>query len=123
MTTFVLVRGAWHGGWFPCQTGGSPVEYQLRSYRVKPGEMDEWVAEWKERVYPVRQNQGFLVVGAWTVEDDDRFVWILGYDGPESFADADAAYYASPERSQLTPDPARHLDEAEHKMMRSVLGT
>jgi ribosomal protein L11 methylase PrmA len=99
------------------------VEYQLRSYGVKPGEMDEWVAEWKANVYPVRLSQGFVVVGAWVVEADNRFLWILGYDGPGTFADADAAYYASPERSQLTPDPARHLDEAEHKMMLSVLVT
>jgi len=99
------------------------VEYQLRSYRVKPGEMDEWVAEWKANVYPFRLSQGFVVVGAWVVATENRFLWILGYDGPGTFADADAAYYSSPERSQLTPDPARHLDEVEHTMMLSVLDT
>jgi NIPSNAP len=123
MTTFVVAHGAWRGGWVPYRTGGRPVEYQLRSYLVKPGEMDEWVTEWKERVYPVRQSQCFVVVGAWVVEADNRFLWILGYDGPGTFTDADAAYYASPERAQLTPDPVRHLDDAEHKMMRSVLAT
>jgi len=95
------------------------VEYQLRTYRVKPGEMDDWVAEWRQHVVPLRRAKGFEVFGGWRGERDDTFVWIVGYEG--SFAEADAAYYASPERAAISPDPARHLGNVETRMLRRVL--
>lgn len=38
----------------------------------------------------------------------DRFLWLLSHDGTEdSFRSGDAAYYASPARTSLDPDPAK----------------
>ncbi|MDP9231829.1 MAG: NIPSNAP family protein [Actinomycetota bacterium] len=95
------------------------MQYQLRSYEVRPGEMEEWLEEWSRLVLPLRLEHGFELVGAWRVEDGDRFVWILAYDG--DFATADADYYASPARAALDPDPARHLENAETRMLHSVV--
>ncbi|MGH2817171.1 MAG: NIPSNAP family protein [Actinomycetota bacterium] len=94
--------------------------YQLRSYVVKPGEMDEWLTEWREKVVPLRLKFGFEIVSAWVIEEEDRFVWIVGHDG--DFAARDDDYYASPERENMDPDPARHLASTETKLMTSVLG-
>ena len=97
------------------------TEYMLRDYRVKRGEMGEWLQEWREKVYPLRLHFGFKVLGAWTV-GDDRFVWILGHDGGKGeFEKADERYYSSEERKALKPDPARHLLEVKHWMMDDVL--
>lgn len=95
------------------------MTYQLRSYVVKSGEMDEWLTEWRSKVVPLRRKFGFEIVGAWVIDDASRFVWIVGYDG--DFVAQDEAYYASPERKAITPDPARHLDVVETEMMRAVL--
>jgi hypothetical protein len=95
------------------------MTYQLRSYVVKQGEMDEWLTEWRDKVLPLRRKFGFEIVGAWVIEDESRFVWIVGHDG--DFAARDEAYYASPERKAIAPDPARHLDDVETKMLRSVV--
>jgi NIPSNAP len=84
---------------------------QLRRYRVADGQMRDWVQEWEENVRPLREAHGFKVLGAWAVEGTDEFVWVIAHDGPGTFAEADAAYYASPERVALDPDPARHLVE------------
>jgi NIPSNAP len=89
-------------------------------YTVRPGAMDAWVAEWREHVYPLRRALGFSIPAAWVVEDGDRFVWLLEYDGAEYEA-ANAAYYDSPERQALDPDPARHLSATEHWPLLSVL--
>ena len=97
------------------------VFYQLRDYRTKPGELTAFIDEWRAGVVPLRQQFGFTVIGAWAIEAEDRFVWILGYDGPE-FEARDAAYYDSPERAALEPDPARRIAEMEIRMMTSVLG-
>ncbi len=91
--------------------------HQLRMYTIKPGEMSEWLAEWTSHIVPLRRRFGFEVVGAWTVDGEDRFVWILRYPGPKSWAEADAEYYTSPERTALTPNPARHLASQEHWLM------
>ena len=48
----------------------APVEYQLRDYRVKPGEMKEWIDEWRSKIYPLRLSLGFKVVGAWTKPEE-----------------------------------------------------
>jgi hypothetical protein len=92
------------------------VEYQLREYDVKPGEMADFVREWREQIVPLRSSFGFDVVGAWTV-GDERFVWIIGH---EDFATADRAYYESPERAALVPDPTRHLARVGTTMLTPV---
>ena len=93
------------------------MKFQLREYTVKPGEMDEWIAEWRSKVAPLREKMGFEILGAWTVDGTDRFVWIIGYDGPKSWDEANDDYYASPERKALDPDPARHLTKTETRLM------
>ena len=85
------------------------MEYRLRIYTVKAGAMPTWIDEWRRLVRPLREKLGFEVVGAWASEDEDTFVWLLGYDGPGGYEAANVAYYASPERAALDPDPARHL--------------
>jgi len=60
------------------------------------------------------------VVGAWTAGVNE-FVWILRYEGPKTWAEADAAYYGSPERKAIEPNPARHIETTEELMMSPVL--
>jgi hypothetical protein len=93
------------------------VQDQLRIYTIKPGEMADWLQEWRATVLPLRVKLGFVVLGPWVIEEQNLFVWILRYAGPGSFDEADAAYYESAERKTLDPDPARHLARTEHRMM------
>jgi hypothetical protein len=92
------------------------VDWQLRIYRIKEGELDEWVEEWRQHVAPLRRLHGFQVLGPWI--QDRTFVWLLGYSVAGGFDAADARYYASDERKQLDPDPARHIEEQQHHMIR-----
>jgi hypothetical protein len=84
--------------------------------------MDAFLDAWLRGVYPLRRRFGFAFAGAWRIEGADEFVWIIGYDGPESFAAADKRYYESEERKRLSPDPAQYIDAPVSQMMRSVLG-
>ena len=85
------------------------MTWQLRLYRIHDGEWDEWVREWKESIAPLRRELGFDVRGPWRA-GDGRFVWMIGH---EDFDTADTAYYESPARTGLAPDPARHIAEIE----------
>jgi hypothetical protein len=84
------------------------MQWQLRRYALR--DFDAFAREWRERVLPLRRAQGFNVLGPWR-DEDGRFVWIVGH---EDLARADAEYYASPERAAIAPDPARHVETAEH---------
>jgi ribosomal protein L11 methylase PrmA len=98
----------------------SMKQYQLRIYSVKRGEMKDWLTEWREKIAPLRREHGFVVVGSWFSEKEDRFVWILGWDGDGTYEEADRRYYDSPQRKALAPDPARHVERVEHMMMSST---
>jgi hypothetical protein len=93
------------------------MQFQLRDYQVKPGEMTEWVSEWSAHIRPLRERFGFRVVGAWTIANEHRFVWILAH---ADFETADRSYYDSAERRALEPDPARHLARAVQHFMERV---
>jgi len=89
-------------------------------YTIKPGEMAAWLDEWTRLIVPLRRRHGFEIIGAWTVDKEDQFVWILRYAGPKTWQEADDAYYASPDRTSMHPDPARHIEKTEHWMMAPV---
>jgi hypothetical protein len=85
---------------------------QMRDYRIRAGELDRFVDEWRANVAPIRQSTGFRIPAAWTVPEEDRFIWLLAHDGDwDAFVKADEAYYASPARTSLDPDPARLIVE------------
>jgi hypothetical protein len=84
---------------------------QLRDYRITDGSLDQFVDEWRRHLAPLRRELGFAISGAWTVEGESRFVWLLTFPGDwDAFEEADQRYFASPERAAVDPDPARLID-------------
>jgi hypothetical protein len=69
----------------------------------------------------LRLKHGFRIEGAWVVPDRDQFIWILSYDGPEDWTTKDAAYYTSPERVTMDPDPRQYIEQAEEYFVTSAL--
>jgi hypothetical protein len=94
---------------------------QLRDYRIRPGELDRFVEEWRSQLAPLRRSLGFEIAGAWTIPGEDRFVWLLAHPGEwDAFEQADAAYFASPERAGFDPDPARLIEEQRNVRLSEV---
>ena len=92
------------------------MQWQLRMYRVKDGELETFTQEWRDQILPLRRSLGFEVVGPW-LSDDGQFVWLIGHEDIES---ADRTYYKSPERAALDPDPARHLTDIRTWLMEEL---
>lgn len=44
---------------------------------------------------PLRLELGFTLGGAWFDRKRNQFVWLISYDGPETFAEPNAMYWAS----------------------------
>ena len=85
---------------------------QFRDYRITDGSLDQFVAEWRRHLEPLRRELGFTIPGAWTVDGESRFVWLLTYPGDwEAFEVADQRYFASPQGAAISPDPARLIEQ------------
>lgn len=82
------------------------MEVELRDYTVAPGHMDDWLSGWRDGIMPLRSQCGFTLLGAWLDAGQNRFIWVLGYDGAESFDVAEDRYHRLPERIVLNPDPS-----------------
>lgn len=82
---------------------------QLREYTIAPGRLDEFADLWARTVRPLRQRKGFTVEGAWRLPSEGRFLWIVSHDGPAGWEAAERAYYDSPERRAMDPDPASFI--------------
>jgi hypothetical protein len=97
------------------------MEIQLRDYRIKRGHMDDWIAGWKSAVVPLREQEGFLIVGAWADRAHDRFVWLVGYAAADGFESAEARYHALPERLAQHPDPSDFVEAATLDMVERLV--
>ena len=82
---------------------------QLRDYTIKPGRLDRFAEVWAKNVRPLRVRKGFVVEGAWKIPSEERFVWIVSYEGPDGWDEANHAYYESPERKAMDPDPSSFI--------------
>ena len=71
---------------------------QIRTYTVRAGLLDEWVDRWQRLVVPLRRDLGFEIHGSWKDRARNQHVWVISHEGPESFDEANAAYWASERR-------------------------
>lgn len=98
------------------------IRSQLRIYSIEPGHLDDFVAAWSAGVRPLRRRFGFESA-AWTVPEEDLFIWLVTYRGEKPFEEADTSYYASPERQALKPDPAQWISRNETRWLNPVIAS
>jgi hypothetical protein len=94
-------------------------DVQLRIYSIEPGRLEAFLAAWTAGVVPLRRRFGFSI-DAWTVPDENTFVWKLTYSGVETFDAADLAYYHCAERTALDPDPAQFVVATQELWLRPI---
>lgn len=58
--------------------------FELRMYRIQPGQRDAYVKWFEEEALPYLISKGIVVVGSFINEqEEDQFVWIRRYDSEE----------------------------------------
>jgi NIPSNAP protein len=93
---------------------------QVRTYKIKPGDMEEFVALWRDHIVPARAAHGFQVLGAWNDVEDGTFAWVVGHEAPDGWDAIEKAYYDSPERQGVPRNPSELMDGAETKVLAPV---
>src|SRR2546425_9261477 len=93
------------------QARGTPASgssiVQLRLYTIDKGKLDDFAAAWRAGVYPLRTSLGYKIPFAAKIPETNQFVWLMTYDGPESWDKKEEQYYASNARTSMKPDPAQ----------------
>ena len=90
---------------------------QLRLYTIDKGRLDDFAQAWHTGVYPLRRKLGYQIPFAAKIPATNQFIWLLTYDGADTWEHKEAAYYASPERKLLSPDPAQWIARPEQLMV------
>ncbi len=55
--------------------------FELRQYRIKPGQMDKFVKLMEEKIIPFQVAKGMVVIGSFVgQEETDLYVWIRRFE-------------------------------------------
>ncbi len=86
--------------------------FELRQYRVHPGQRDNWVRFMEEVIIPFQVSKGMEVVGSFVAEEDpDLYVWIRRFDSePERARLYEAVYQSDHWRNEVAPRVPEMLD-------------
>ena len=79
--------------------------FELRQYRVKPGQRENWVKLMEEKIIPFQIAQGMVVLGSFVGEqEEDLYVWIRRFESEEEREALYAKVYQSDYwQNELTP--------------------
>jgi hypothetical protein len=58
--------------------------FELRQYRIKDGQRDQWVNLMEEKIIPFQTSKGVVVVGSFVAqEEEDLYVWIRRFENDD----------------------------------------
>jgi hypothetical protein len=97
-----------------------PKTIQLRIYTVRPDRLDEWIDKFHRLIVPLRRTLGFDIEGSWVDRERSQHIWFISYSGEATFEQANADYWASPERDKLGIDPNEFLLGEETRVVERV---
>ena len=86
--------------------------FELREYRTKPGQRENWVRFMEEQIVPFQSWKGMVIVGSFVgQEEDDLYIWIRRF---ESEAERERLYKAVYEsdtwKNEIAPKIPEMLD-------------
>ncbi len=66
--------------------------FELRQYRINPGQRERWVRFMEEVIIPFQASKGMVIVGSFIAQEDpDLYIWIRRF---ESEAEREQLYKA-----------------------------
>tara|TARA_B100001142_G_scaffold86132_1_gene87625 strand:+ start:6321 stop:6647 length:327 start_codon:yes stop_codon:yes gene_type:complete len=58
--------------------------FELRTYKILPGKMNEWINFMEGSIIPFQVSKGMVIHGSFTVEEDnDTYIWIRRFENEQ----------------------------------------
>jgi len=94
--------------------------YELRQYRMRPGQRDAWVKLMEEEIVPFQVSKGMVIAGMFCGEEDkDLFVWLRRFDSEEERERLyDAVYQSDTWKNDIGPRVGDLIDREQIKVTR-----
>ena len=101
--------------------GAGPLVFELRTYEIEPGTIDDWLVLFHDKVVPLHAKHGLPVRGAWVDRDTSTFVWVREFTGEGTREEQEARYRASEDRTRIIGDePKRVITSMSVRVVDSV---
>ena len=94
--------------------------FELRQYRMRPGQRESWVRFIEEVIIPFQVSKGMVIVGSWVgQEGEDLYVWMRRYDSePERERLYHEVYQSDRWKNEIAPMVEQLIDRSQIKVTR-----
>ena len=88
--------------------------YELRQYKVLPGQMAGWLKMMEEEIIPFQVSKGMVICGSFQGETDSSvYVWLRRFESEEQRVALYAAVYESDYwKNTIAPRGPEYLDRS-----------
>lgn len=94
--------------------------FELRQYRMRPGQRDAWVKLMEEEIVPFQIAKGMVITSMFVGEEDrDLFVWMRRFESEEERERLYEAVYQSDRwKNEIAPRVGELIDREQIKVTR-----
>ena len=94
--------------------------FELRQYRTRPAQRENWVRFMEEVIIPFQVSKGMVIVGSWVgQEEEDLYVWIRRFDSEaERERLYEAVYQTDRWKQEIAPRVEELIDRSKIKVTR-----
>jgi hypothetical protein len=88
--------------------------YELRQYKVLPGQLEGWVKMMEEEIIPYQVSKGMVITGSFRGETDPSvYIWLRRFETEEQRVALYAAVYESEHwKTKIAPRVPEYLDRS-----------
>ena len=96
--------------------------YELRQYKVLPGQLAGWVKIMEEEIIPFQVSKGMVITGSFQGETDPSiYIWLRRFESEEQRVALYAAVYESEHwKTKIAPRVPEYLDRSAMVVTRIV---
>ena len=94
--------------------------FELRQYRMRPGQEANWVNYMEEVIIPFQISKGMVILGSFVGEEEkDLYVWIRRFESEEQREQLyEAVYESDTWKNEIAPKIPDMMDRPQIKVTR-----